>query len=118
RRAALARADQGSRAAAPGVAVTEDWRIERAAEFAAEAMAGVDAAPAPIIGHSFGGVIGAQLTVDHTDFVEAFVAVDSPLVSLGSVRLGRIMLPGAHYRTVGHWPAAAAPPRSVPPRGG
>ena len=118
RGALLALADHGYRVAAPGVAVTEDWRIERAAEFAAEAMAGVDAAPAPIIGHSFGGVIGAQLTIDHTDFVEAFVAVDSPLVSLGSVRLGRIMLPGAHYRIVGHGPAAAALLRSATTRGG
>lgn len=118
RAAMLALADRGYRVAAPGIAVTEDWRIERAAEFAAEAMAGVDAAPAPIVGHSFGGVIGAQLTVDHTDFVSALVAVDSPLVSLGSARLGRIMLPGAHYRIVGHGPAAAALLRSATSRKG
>src|SRR5437588_3456934 len=118
RGAMLALAEHGYRVAAPGIAVTTDWGIERAAEFAAEAMAGVDAAPAPIVGHSFGGVIGAQVTIAHTDFVKAFVAVDSPLVSLGSVRLGRIMLPGAHYRIVGHGPAAAALLRSATTRGG
>jgi pimeloyl-ACP methyl ester carboxylesterase len=118
RGAMLALADHGYRVAAPGIAVTKDWGIERAAEFAAEAMAGVDAAPAPIVGHSFGGVIGAQVTLAHTDFVSAFVAVDSPLVSLGSVRLGRIMLPGSHYRIVGHGPAAVALLRSAATRGG
>ncbi|HJT37146.1 MAG TPA: alpha/beta fold hydrolase [Actinomycetota bacterium] len=118
REAMLALADRGYRVVAPGIAVADDWRIERAAEFAAEAMAGVDAAPAPVVGHSFGGVIGAQLTIDHTDFVRALVAVDSPLVSLGSARLGRIMLPGSHYRIVGHGPAAAALLRSATSRSG
>jgi pimeloyl-ACP methyl ester carboxylesterase len=118
RGAMLALADRGYRVAAPGIAVTQDWRIERAAEFAAEAMAGVDVAPAPIVGHSFGGVIGAQLTVDHTDFVSALVAVDSPLVSLGGARLGRIMLPGSHYRIVAHGPAAASLLRSATTRDG
>jgi pimeloyl-ACP methyl ester carboxylesterase len=118
RGAMLALADRGFRVAAPGIAVTDEWRIERAAEFAAEAMAGVDAAPAPVIGHSFGGVIGAQLTIDHTDFVSALIAVDSPLVSLGGARLGRIMLPGPHYRIVGYGPAAVALLRSATSRGG
>ena len=118
RGAILALADRGYRVAAPGIAVAEDWNIERAAEFAAEAMAGVDVAPAPVIGHSFGGVIGSQVTLDHTEFVTALVAVDSPLVSLGSARLGRIMLPGSHYRIVGHGPAAAALLRSATTRGG
>lgn len=114
----LALADRGYRVAAPGIAVADDWGIERAAEFAAEAMAGVDAAPAPIVGHSFGGVIGTQVTIDHTDFVKALVAVDSPLVSLGNLRLGRIMLPGTHYRVVGHGPAAIALLRSATSRSG
>jgi pimeloyl-ACP methyl ester carboxylesterase len=114
----LALSDRGYRVVAPGIAVTADWRIERAAEFAAEAMAGVDAAPAPIIGHSFGGVIGAQVTLDHTDFVSALVAIDSPLVALGNVRLGRIMLPGPHYRIIAHRPAAAALLRSATTRDG
>jgi len=118
RGAMMALADLGYRVAAPGIAVNNDWNVERAAEFAAEAMAGIDGAPAPVIGHSFGGVIGAQLALDHTDFVTALVAVDSPLVSLGGARLGRIMLPGPHYRIVGHGPAAAALIRSATTRNG
>src|SRR6266567_4364657 len=113
RAAMIALASHGYRVAAPGVAVSADWAIERVAEFAAEAMAGVDAAPAPIVGHSFGGVVGAQLTLDHTDFVSALIAVDSPLVTLGNARLGRIMLPGPHYRIVAHGPAAASLLRSA-----
>src|SRR2546430_15156203 len=69
RGAMLALADRGYRVAAPGIAVTEDWRIQRAPEIAAEAMGGVDAAPAPIVGHFFGGAIGAQVTLYHTEFV-------------------------------------------------
>ncbi|MGZ4242208.1 MAG: alpha/beta fold hydrolase [Actinomycetota bacterium] len=111
-------ASHGYRVVAPGIAVTSDWQIERAAEFAAEAMAGVDAAPAPIVGHSFGGVIGAHVALEHTDFVKALVAVDSPLVSLGGAGLGRIMLPGPHYRIVAHGPAAAALLRSATTRDG
>jgi pimeloyl-ACP methyl ester carboxylesterase len=118
RAAILALAERGYRVAAPGVAVSEDWAIERVAEFAAEAMAGVDAAPAPIVGHSFGGVVGAQLTLEHTDFVRALIGVDSPLVPLGSLRLGRIMLPGAHYRIVAHGPAATSLIRSAATPGG
>lgn len=118
RHAMLALADQGFRVVAPSIAVQDGWTIERAAESAAEAMAGLDAAPAPVVGHSFGGAIGARLALDHTDFVSALVAVNSPLVTLGSVRLGRIMLPGAHYRIAGHGPAAAALIRSVTTGGG
>ena len=50
--------------------------------------------------------------------IPLIVAVDSPLVSLGSVRLGRIMLPGSHYRIVGHGPAAVALLRSAATRYG
>lgn len=118
--AILALADLGYRVAAPSVAVHPDWTIEAVAETTAEAMAGVEAAPAPIVGHSFGGVIGAQLTLQHTDFVTSLVAVNSPLVSLGSLRLGRILLPGRHYRIAAHGPAArsllkaVASPKGVP----
>jgi len=118
RAAMLTLAQKGYRVAAPGVAVSADWNIERAAEFAAEAMAGVDAAPAPIVGHSFGGVVGAHVTLEHTDFVSALVAVDSPLVALGGMRLGRIVLPGPHYRIVAHRPAAAALIRSATTKDG
>ena len=91
-------ADLGWRVCAPTLSVADHWSIEQAAEMAAEAMAGVDAEPAPVVGHSFGGAIGAELAVDHSDFVTALVAVDSPLVSLGGLRIGRIVMPGQHYR--------------------
>lgn len=107
-RAMLALADRGFRVAVPSVAVHEDWSIEAVAESTAEAMAGVEAAPAPLIGHSFGGVIGAQVAYQHPDFLTALVAVSSPLVSLGSLNLSRILLPGRHYRIAAHGGTAAA----------
>ena len=118
RKALLSLAAMGYRVVAPSIAVESNWSIARAAETAAEAMAGVDAAPAPIVGHSFGGAVGAHVAVEHGDFVNALVAVNSPLVQLGSVRLGKIMLPGAHYRIVGHGPAALALMRSATSPGG
>ncbi|MFN2613985.1 MAG: alpha/beta fold hydrolase [Actinomycetota bacterium] len=118
RKAMLALADLGFRVIAPSIAVEDNWSIVRAAETAAEAMAGLDAAPAPVVGHSFGGAIGAQLALDHPDFVRGVVAVNSPLVQLGSMRLGKIMLPGGHYRIVGHGPAALALMRSATAPGG
>ena len=111
--AILALADQGYRVAAPWVAVHHDWTIEAVAETTAEAMAGVEAAPAPIVGHSFGGVVAAQVTLQHTDFVTAMIPVNAPLVSLGSLRLGRIMLPGRHYGIMAHGGAARSLLRSV-----
>lgn len=117
-RALLALADHGYRAVAPSVAITDNWSVEASAALAAEALAGVDAAPAPVIGHSFGGVIATQMAYDHPELVSALVAIDSPLVSLGSVRLGRIALPGPHYFVAGHAAAAAALVRSAMARGG
>ena len=114
----LALADLGYRVCAPSIAVADGWSIELAAEIAAEAMAGVDAAPAPVVGHSFGGAIGASMARSHPDFATALVAVNSPLVALGNVRLGRIMLPGQHYRIATHGPAAAALIRSAVMKGG
>src|SRR5438093_27751 len=57
REAMIALADLGYLVAAPSLSVTDGWSIERAAESAAEAMAGVDVAPGPVVGHSFGGAI-------------------------------------------------------------
>lgn len=114
----LSLADRGYRVAAPSVAVQDDWSIEAVAEVTAEAMAGVEAAPAPVVGHSFGGVIGAHVTWLHTDFVTAVVPVNAPLVSLGTLRLGRIILPGRHYRVAAHRPAAGALLRSAIAPGG
>jgi pimeloyl-ACP methyl ester carboxylesterase len=118
REAIVALAARGFRVAAPGVSVAEGWTIEGVAEITAEAMAAVEVAPAAVVGHSFGGVIGAQLTLDHPDFVTSFVPVDAPLVTLGSVRLGRIMFPGRHYRVAGTRDAALALLRSISMPGG
>ena len=116
--AMIALAERGYRVAAPTVSVHEDWSIEAVTDLTAEAMAGVDAAPAPVIGHSFGGVIGAQLAYHHTDFLRALIAVSSPLVSLGNLRLGRIVLPGRHYRIAAHRHAAGALVRTaISPKG-
>lgn len=117
-RALVAFAEAGFRVAAPSLAVADGWSVERVAETTAEAMAGVEIAPAPLVGHSFGGVIAAHVALQHPDFVAGIVAVNAPLVSLGSRRLGRIMLPGSHYRIVGHGSAAAALLRSAAAPGG
>ncbi len=118
RPAMLALADLGYRVCAPSIAVADGWSIEVAAEISAECMAGVDSAPAPIVGHSFGGAIGAYVVRHHPDFVTALVAVNSPLVALGNMRLGKIMLPGQHYRIAMHTPAAAALIRAASTRTG
>jgi pimeloyl-ACP methyl ester carboxylesterase len=118
RPAMLALADLGYQVCAPSLAVADGWSVEGAAEMSAECMAGVDVAPATIVGHSFGGAIGSYVARHHPDFVTALIAVNSPLVPLGNVRLGRIMLPGQHYRVAAHGPAAAALIRAATTRGG
>lgn len=118
RGAVTALAEQGYRVAAPSLAVSDSWSIDRIAEMAAEVMAGVDVAPAPVVGHSFGGAIGATMAVEHPDFVQALVAVSSPLVSLGGLRMSRVLLPGRHVRIVTHAPAAAALLRAMTTREG
>ncbi|MFA5890462.1 MAG: alpha/beta fold hydrolase [Actinomycetota bacterium] len=107
----------GWRVCAPTLTVAYHWSIEQAADMAAEAMAGVDAEPAPVVGHSFGGAIGAELAVDHSEFVTALVAADSPLVSLGGLRIGKIVMPGGHYR-LANLPAAGALLRAATTPGG
>jgi pimeloyl-ACP methyl ester carboxylesterase len=114
----VALAKLGRMVVAPSITVADEWSIEHAAQTAAEAMAGLDAAPAPVVGHSFGGVVGAQLAIDHPDFVRALVAINAPLVSPGRGYLRKILLPGRHYRIAGHGPAAAALVRAATTPGG
>lgn len=114
----LALADLGWRVVAPSIAVTENWSLSSVAEIAAEAMAGMDAAPGPIVGHSFGGNIGMALAHEHPDLVTALIAVNSPLVTIGGLRVGRILLPGGHFRLAGHSQAAMALVRSAASPGG
>lgn len=114
----LALADLGWRVIAPSIAVTENWSLSTVAEIAAEAMAGMDGAPGPVVGHSFGGNIGMALAHEHPDLVTALVTVNSPLVTIGGFRVGRIMLPGGHFRLAGHSQAAAALIRSAASPGG
>lgn len=118
RDAVLALASRGYRVAAPSLAVADQWSIDGIAEMAAEAMAGVDAAPAAVIGHSFGGAVGVTLAVQHPDFVRAVVPISSPLVSLGGRGMGKVVMPGRHFRIVTHAPAAVALFRAVASRGG
>lgn len=116
--AMLALADLGYRVIAPSLAVNDEWSIQAAANSAAEALAGVDASEAIVVGHSFGGAIGVQMALEQPEFVRALIAVNSPLVSMGNVRLGRILLPGPHYRIVTHGTAALALVRSAASRAG
>lgn len=54
--------------------------------------------PCPMLGHSFGGVVGARFAIDFPERVTSFVAVNSALISPGGWQLTRLALPGPHYR--------------------
>lgn len=119
RPALAALAEQGFRGIAPTVgAIDVPWTLEGVAERVAEVMAGLDATPAPVVGHSFGGVVGLRVAIDHREFVSALVAVDSPLVTPGPRGLSRLALPGAHYRVAAHVRTAAALGQNLIRRGG
>lgn len=119
RPALRALAERGYRGIAPTVAAMDvPWTLEGVAERVAEVMAGLDATPAPVVGHSFGGVVGLRVAIDHPEFVSAFVAVDSPLVSPGKRGLSRLALPGRHYRIAAHVHTARALGENVFRRGG
>lgn len=118
-RALRALAALGRRAVAPSLAVVgEDWTLERVAERAAEAMAAVDAAPAPVVGHSFGGAVAVRLAVDRPDFVSRLVLADAVGISPGFLRLARIAAPGRQWRVAANLPSAAALIRTAVSKGG
>lgn len=112
-------AHRGHRGIAPSVSSLDvPWTLEGVAERVAEIMAGLDAAPAAVVGHSFGGLVAVRLAVDHPDFVRAIIAANSPLISPGNRGLGRLAIPGRHYRVAAHRGSAMALARTLGRRGG
>lgn len=113
-------AGRGHQAIAPswGVAAERPWSLPSVARAVVEILAGLDVLRAPIVGHSFGGVVGVRTTVDHPEFSSALVVCDSPLVSPGRRALVRLALPGRHYRVGAHWSTARALLQNLGRRGG
>lgn len=109
---------RGMRVIAPSLTVGDrTWSLTDVAERAAEAMASLDVARAPVVAHSFGGAVAVRLTVDHPEFVDALVLVNSVGVSPGVLRLARIALPGRQWRVAANAPTARALIRTVAVRG-
>lgn len=109
----------GYRAVAPSAAVVDPpWSLARAAAHVAETIGVVDAHPAPLVGHSFGGSVAVQIATDSPDLATAIVLVGSLMVSPGRRRLARAVVPGPQYRIAGHLSTAASMMGTILARGG
>lgn len=95
-------AADGWRVIAPTLRPGEAWSLGHVADLVAESMAGLDAIGAPIIGHSYGGAVGAATAIGHPGFVSSLVAVGTPFVALGSGTMRKFLSPGRQYRLAGH----------------
>ena len=92
-------AGHGYRAMAPSLSVMEPpWSLQGLAEITSTVLAQMDALPATFVGHSFGGAVAIQLTVDFPELVERLVLVNSLGVSPGRAALVRTVVPGRHWR--------------------
>lgn len=111
-------AADGWRVIAPTVSGGQRWTIEHAADLCAEAMAGLDVAHAPLVGHSYGGIVAAATAVIHPGFADALVAISTPFVSIGDLGVRRFLTPGRQYRLAGHRAAARAMLRTALSAGG
>lgn len=111
-------ARRGVRVVAPSLAVGDGaWSLADVSERAVESMASFDVSRAPVVAHSFGGAVSIRLTVDHPDFVEALVLVNTIGVSPGLRRWARMALPGRHWRVAANFPTARALVRTAAARG-
>jgi pimeloyl-ACP methyl ester carboxylesterase len=95
-------AADGWRVIAPTLRPGESWSLAHVADIVAEAMAGLDATPAAIVGHSYGGAVGAACAIAHPGFVTSLVAMATPFVPLGAGTVRRFLTPGRQYRLAGH----------------
>jgi pimeloyl-ACP methyl ester carboxylesterase len=109
---------RGVRVVAPSLAVGDGaWTLSDVSERAVEAMASFDVSRAPVVAHSFGGAVSIRLAVDHPDFVEALVLVNTVGVSPGMLRFARMALPGRQWRVAANLPTARALLRTAAARG-
>src|SRR5437588_2603547 len=92
-------AGRGYRAIAPSLAVIDPpWTLAGLAEVAADLVGAVDAAPATILGHSFGGALAIRVAADFPDLASKLVLVNALGVSPGRRALVRTVVPGRHWR--------------------
>lgn len=80
------------------VAFGRRWSLAGLARRVDAVCSALDIEPCPVVGHSFGGVVAAQLALDFPARVTSLVAVNSALISPGGWQLTRLALPGRHYR--------------------
>lgn len=111
-------AADGWRVIAPTVRLAERWSVSLAGDLCAEAMAGMDMASATIVGHSYGGMVGAATALAHPGFVSELIAVSTPFVPIRSLGVRRFLQPGKQYRLAGHLSAARAMARTAVSPGG
>jgi pimeloyl-ACP methyl ester carboxylesterase len=109
---------RGVRVIAPSLSVGDGaWSLRDVSERAVEAMASFDVSRAPVVAHSFGGAVSIRLAVDHPDFVQALVLVNTVGVSPGALRFARMALPGRQWRVAANLPTARALLRTATARG-
>jgi pimeloyl-ACP methyl ester carboxylesterase len=112
-------ADRGFQVFAPtvNVALGRRWSLDGLARRVEAICNELGVGPCPVVGHSFGGVVGAQLALDFPTRVTSLVAVNSALVSPGGWQLTRLALPGQHYRLAADRRLIAGFLRAQRPRG-
>lgn len=100
RAAARGFAKLGFQVFAPTVNVTygRRWSLGGLARRVNAVCAALGVSSCAVVGHSFGGVIGAKFALEFPERASSFVAVNSALVSPGGWQLTRLALPGPHYR--------------------
>jgi pimeloyl-ACP methyl ester carboxylesterase len=112
-------AERGYRAIAPSLAVMRSpWSLDGLAEVAADLLMSLDAAPASLVGHSFGGVVALRAATDFPGLASGLVLVNSLGVSPGRRSLMRTVVPGRHWRVGMQRSTAAALLGSVTRDGG
>src|SRR5438309_3215266 len=95
-------ASRGHRALAPSLAVMDPpWSLTGLAEVVAGVLDSLDAIPAALVGHSFGGAVALRVASDFPQLASSLVLVNALGVSPGRRRLLRTVVPGSHWRVGG-----------------
>ncbi len=112
-------AKQGFQVFAPtaNVALGRRWSLRGLARRLDAVCAALGVGTCPVVGHSFGGVVGARFALDFPGRVASFIAVNSALVSPGGWQLTSLALPGQHYRLAADRRVIAAFARAQRARG-
>jgi pimeloyl-ACP methyl ester carboxylesterase len=111
-------AARGYRAIAPSLAVIDPpWTLGALAAIAADLIGSIDAAPATVLGHSFGGALAIRMASDFPELASGLVLVNALGVSPGRRALVRTVVPGRHWR-IGMQRSTAAALLGTVARGG